>query len=745
MIIEPGFLFPLSTFLSALESAGRGILLIEIRGKDPSSLRCTGWLITDRLAVIPRYALGARTDATSADRYLCWAEEGADLIEAQLVHRPADTYSRGPCLLRLDAPQPGRALRLDMTDPEPGLQVVVPQHPEGRRQSYLSLGRVTEVTEHWIRHDASTRPGSGGAPVLSGDTFGVIGIHVGSSNADANEAVPLAQVLEELRLSESWPEIAQHQRLADVGAAYRMAADMSATPAEQTAAEPASVGPDPALLGVALRWSFDPAELDPGVRTRLLPFVGDPGEPRWSLVGDERRRLIREASTLAELQRVRAPSSGMDPGQRTIDRILDGPDFDLAEVADEDLPYWLQAVGWFAGVVPGLPNPTEVHGVLARRRLHGRLSAVAGPKLWGREAELQRLRTWYHDEAPGPMAVTGIGGVGKSALIAQFALDLPSGTVLLWLDFDRADLAPDDAVSVLGVLEEQLSVQSDDFIAGPPVDASAWERSADEFGAALALAVTAGEAPLLVLDGFEIAQHVERHEEIWGVLGRILAKVPAVRVIVSGRAPVPGLNLASRPGETMHLDGLSTGAARAWLIDRGIKDPAVLTVVLRLSEGVPLLLKMAVRLIEAGEDALAIPEALSRNLVEGYLYRRILDRVVDWALRPLARDALQLRRLSVGMIQNVLGDRVPEGLDAPTVFARLSRELALVEALDTRPSATTTGIDPDPLRLRPEVRAAILRLLELDNIERVREIDRWAAAWYASQDRTDVTIASEIV
>lgn len=746
MIIEPDFLFPLSTFLNALKSAGRGILLIEVTGKDPSPKLCTGWLITDQLVVVPRYAVVAQPDATPSDRYLCWAGEGADLIEAQLVHRPADTNATDPCLLRLDAPQPGCALRLDVANPEPGLRVVVPQHPEGSRETYLSLGRVTEVTEQWIRHDASTRPGSGGAPVLSGDTFGVIGMHVGrSDNADANEAVPLAQVIEELRLSASWAEIAQHQRLADVGAAHRMLADMSATPSQRTAAEPASVGPGAGLLGAALRWTFDPAEFNPEVRARLRPSVGDPDEPRWSLVGDERRRLIRQASSLAELQKVRAPSGGTDPGQRTIDRILDGPDFDLAEVADEDLPYWLQAVGWFADVVPGLPSPSEVNRVLARRRLRGRLSAVAGPKLWGREAELQRLGSWYHDAEPGPMAVTGIGGVGKSALIAQFALDLPSDTVLLWLDFDRADLAPDDAVSVLGALEEQLSAQSDEFTAGPPVDASAWEESADQFGAALARAVTASEAPLLVLDGFEIAQHVERHEEIWMVLGRILAKVPAARVIVSGRAPVPRVNPTGRPGQSMHLDGLATNAARAWLIDQGIEDPAVLTVVLRLSEGVPLRLKMAVRLIDAGEDPRAIPEALSRNLVEGYLYQRILDRVVDWALRPLARDALQLRRLSVEMISSVLGDRVPEGLDAMTVFARLSREFALVEALDTRPAATTTGVDPDPLRLRPEVRAATLRLLELDNVERVREIDRRAAAWYASQDCTDVTVASEIV
>lgn len=47
------------------------------------------------------------------------------------------------------------------------------------------------------------------------------------------------------------------------------------------------------------------------------------------------------------------------------------------------------------------------------------------------------------------MLITGIGGVGKSALVARFQAQLPENQLLLWLDFDRADLAPDDAVSVL--------------------------------------------------------------------------------------------------------------------------------------------------------------------------------------------------------------------------------------------------------------------------------------------------------
>ena len=67
--------------------------------------------------------------------------------------------------------------------------------------------------------------------------------------------------------------------------------------------------------------------------------------------------------------------------------------------------------------------------------------------------------------------VSGIGGVGKSSLVARFALSLPADTLFLWLDFDRADLAPDDALSVMTLLNQQASVQLADF-KGPDLIAS---------------------------------------------------------------------------------------------------------------------------------------------------------------------------------------------------------------------------------------------------------------------------------
>ena len=117
--------------------------------------------------------------------------------------------------------------------------------------------------------------------------------------------------------------------------------------------------------------------------------------------------------------------------------------------------------------------------------MRSRLLGIAGPDFRGRAEELGRLREWYKDQRAGPMVISGIGGVGKSALIARFATSLPANTLLLWLDFDRADLAPDDAVSVLGLLADQVTVQVEGFTA------ARWtlhhgRTGADRFGAMLA-------------------------------------------------------------------------------------------------------------------------------------------------------------------------------------------------------------------------------------------------------------------
>ena len=717
-------MYELARLTERLTAAGQGVVRILDGPGGSGGAVGSGWLITPTLVVVNDYVVA---EPAGEQRVFGCDSGTGDVVVAGVAHLPdAARDGRQPALLRLDHPLPDTApLSLDLGTADPGRHVIVVHYPGGVWTTYLSFARVQRLDDGFVHYDADTERGSSGGPVLALPKLRVLAMHVGrnfSGDDTTSYALPLAAVLDGLRGAADWPEIARLHGLADVAAAREPVAVPLA----------AAIVGDP-MVAAALRWSFDPGELGEEDREAVRPLVVDSTAARWSLGLDHRQRLLREAGPLPALRALRRAHPGTEPGSDVIDRILEGPPYDLDALPLDTLPRWLQAVRWFDGVVPDLPPPALVHQILQRRRVRGDLAAVAGPGFRGRTAELAQLNGWFTERHPGPMVLTGIGGIGKSALVARFAELLPPAVPLFWLDFDRVDLAPDDAVSLLTELGIQAGVQLDGFTA-PPLDPASWSASAEACGDALT-AVVPGPV-LIVLDGFEIAQHAVRYQEIWPVLEGLLASAPALRLLVSGRAPVTRLRLGGRNAVTLRLTGLDRQVADDWLAERGVADAATRQRVVEVSKGIPLVLKMAMRLLNAGGSVDDLPAAM----IEGFLYHRILDRVVDAELQPVVRDALQLRAVHADMLAAVLHDRIPPGVESPALLDRLSRELAVVESLD-EPDAVGPGV----LRMRPEVRSAVLRVLTDADPDRVAEIDQRAAAWLAEQASGDPADAAELV
>ncbi|WP_433292281.1 trypsin-like peptidase domain-containing protein [Actinoplanes sp. CA-030573] len=688
----------LAGVLDALRDAAAGVVKVYGGGWHVG----TGWLITDELVVFPKGSISAR----SGTHYFCEADGAeAPRVGADVVFEPPGESTLGlsePALLRLHEPIPGgRPLPL-VEGSTLGHSLFVLHYPSGSARQQVSFGRWENIEAGLLTHDGATTSGSSGGPIVNvgGSIVAMTTLRIDNRSCGPT----LAAMLEVLRTAGVWPEIAAYHRLADIAAAH------------ERLSGPRPTGDDGGLLWAAVRWSFDPTLAGDTDRELLAKRVHDIGASRWTLRSRERRALI-EAATVERLREARGDEPEDDPRQAVIDRILCGPPFAPDEA---ELPHWLQAVRWFGGVVDGLPTPADITESLERRRLRGRLTAVAGPDFEGRADELQTLQRWYGAEQPPPLVVTGIGGIGKSALLARFALTLPEETPLFWLDFDRADLSPDDADSVLAQLTRQAAVQFDGLEPGG-------------FARALAHAARDRPAPLLVLDGFEVAQHVRRHGELWLLLEEILREATRLRVVVSGRAAVPGLSLLGRDAGRLALTGLDRTDAASWLRRHGIIDDRVVD----LAAGIPLALHLAVRFVATGGRVEDLPVHLPQAMIEGLLYTRILERVMDADLMPIARDALVLRRLNVDMVASVLAGSIPEGMDAAGVFERLSRELSLVDDnLDL-----TVGDGQEELRLRPDLRAAALTLLELDDPARVRAIDHGAAIWYEMREPTAVNTA----
>ncbi|MET4023132.1 trypsin-like peptidase domain-containing protein [Bradyrhizobium sp. S3.2.12] len=718
-------------FAAALARAMNSVVSIQILGRGlGQQFMCTGWMVTPNIVMIPEHvadqsALGPEAISPvwivrgMSDGRVQWQDRSGTLFRLRPDASPKVERGFRISLLVLRRSYKRAQLELSLATPVPGAFISVLSFPLGRPRLALSLGRLISYDEISLGYDAATEPGSSGAPVVD-DKLQVIGMHT-TAGRSANHGVSRSAMLEMLQQMPPWPEIANFHKIAELTA--------NPTQVSVTSAGTDSSPEKTFLIRAALRVNIKRGTMTEAQRDILRPNVVDPKAKSWTLRPHVRQTLIRSVGSLEAL-RPYAPRDRKTPGQRVISQILAGPPYDLTKNTEEELSWWVQASRWFTGVAPDLPGPAEANRLLQKRRVRSRLASIAGEDFAGRTIELQAIGKWYEREPSVPLCIFGVGGVGKSALVASFAASLPDETLLLWLDFDRADLAPDDAVSVISGLIEQAQVQLEDIVA-PSVDDSDWKASARAL--ALALKAYNPARPLLVLDSFEVAQYAERYQELWPVLEEISSSLPSLRVIVSGRAPVNALQLHGRSAELLPIKGLKPRDSRDWLRRNGIRSPRVVEDVVKRSRGLPLVLHLARRLVETGGKVGNLPKTLPPEIIAGFLYDRILDRVQHASLKPLAQGALALRRLTPEVIRPVLDGLVelPQGEPADW-FRDLSREAALVDG---------TGV----LRLRPEVRTAALELLEREKSSFVRMIDQRAAAWYATQDVNDPEIAAEIV
>lgn len=711
----------------------------------------SGWMLTPTLVVVPSYQL-VREWTHSADAPnkallgevgigafdetgLIWQQcvamrDGAELVCMQ------DEQARIPrstaiVLLTLQSPVSIPALRLRSGALHRGEPVSLLSFARGAPLPMLSQGTIQRpsddgtLREYTLWHDAYSDPGSGGGPMFD-QNWQLIGMHLGArSSVDTVKRLrfgsDLNTLLSLLQRSRHWPDIARHYRLVDLRAAHETLDSHSVSVAQP---------PSAALLRAALQIGFDPQTLTHEQAHALRSQVFDADAPVWTLRPEARRAAISAAGSLEAL-RHHASAGGDSPGQRMIARILAGPPYPLDDIADADLPWWIQGVHWFADVAPQLPTAADIERLIQRRRLRSALAAITGDDFLGRDDKLQTLHAWWRDVPSQLLYVWGIGGVGKSALVARFAQQLPPSTVLLWLDFDRADISPDDASSVIAAIAAQARLQLDgfDFAAD-----GGTEWSADARRLAAQLHARSGGVPmLLVLDSFEVAQHVQRYEELWPLLERLSRHMRGLRIVVSGRAPLLQPNMNGDDAVAVPLRGLTDDEATDWLRLHGIDSPPAVAEILRLSRGLPLILRLAVQLVESGGSVEDVPQDLPERIVAGFLYDRILGRIQDVSLKPLAKASLVLRRLTAELLRPVFAGLIelPAGSDESCI-QRFAREVALVEG-------------DSVLKLRTELRTPALELLERSEPELVRAIDERAADWYAALSDLTPPLAAELV
>jgi len=523
-------------------------------------------------------------------------------------------------------------------------------------ETRLGFGRTRELATH----DAPSERGSMGAPVFD-DTWNVIGLHRTHEEQGNRTFVPISQLTREIEQAPCWDEIA---------AVHRLVRSVESTPQPS---KPPAEKPD---IVRAVRWN--------------------PDDPK-PMAERERRRAIAGA-TLDQLKAARGSDAASTPEQRALDAILAGPTYELDKIADDILLPFATAARWFREVAPALPDDAKLEYEIGRRRQINALEAMAGPHFAPRPDETEHLNTWLSDGNRPPMVVRGPGGIGKSALVAHWVLEIRSRARFAWIDFDRPDVSADEP-TIARVVDDQLS----------------WQ---------------AGDGPLVVvLDSFETSVQTYGYTNLNPALDALARRFDDLGVVVGSRAPVPLLKVQGQTAVEWELVGLPTEVAAKWLVEEGISTSIANDIALT-TNGVPLNLRLARDLVKgkSEEEAHAIVASLPKQLLTGYLYRRILRRLRDDTLKEQAQWAMVPRRLVPELLAAIL--RVtPE--EAQRLFTALRSELTLLEG-DT------------VLTVRTDLRNTLLPLLEADDAARVRDIDTIAADFWSERASDDVNAAEAI-
>ena len=507
--------------------------------------------------------------------------------------------------------------------------------------------------------------------------------------------------------------------------------------------------------------------------------------PAWSLRLDVRQQVLQRLGTReAMLQALEAnPVRPHDGIQEVFETYLRGGSLPLEQQDASGMKAVARVVEWTGDLLENVPSEDVLKAHFDRDQLLLPLRALADRHFSGRSAELGALRDFVgvlppttlknrvsrgitrvlrgvSRSQPQALMVHGLGGVGKSTLIAHFLLEHIEAPPefrfpYVYLDFDRSDLNPQEPVTLVAEAARQLAAQF------PEVRADALElraallaelhtthrrrrSSAPEADVPVSTApftetiyrllqrVARTDTPVLVvLDTFELVQHrgPQAEDTLWRFLERLRQNEPRVRVVLSGRAPMQRPEIKLLP-----IGNLDDEAAFVHLASLGVTDPVLARTIFDKVTGHPLCLRLAARLVQEDAGLQALDSVRTRDaflmrldaaLVQGMLYERLLGQLGlrDKQLFKLAHPGLVLRRVTPDIILHLLaghcGLELTGADEAQVLFDQLRNCVWVVEQMAD-----------GSLRHRPDLRSIMLPLLVADTRFSVASIHAAAVQYY---------------
>ncbi|MEM5295427.1 ATP-binding protein [Burkholderia sp. JPY481] len=576
-------------------------------------------------------------------------------------------------------------------------------------------------------------------------------------------------------------------------------------------AESSKESPSPSYSRIAnfvsLIGGFDPSRLFPeATESDLRQLLRDctvateGRASRWLLKAGARRRwllprLKHLTLLLSEIDvvRKRLAESGA-PADRlmsTFRNVITGKLLDPSALSRDALADYRTVLGWLPEGVSGLPvdaaealRRIEIEEILEPFRFLTGYDPATGEDLFvGREAELRRLRAFVDvlesrslgerftrgagrlfRSSSRTLIVSGIGGIGKSTLIAKFVLQHRGANdanfPFTYLDLDRSTLtAAQPATLLLEIarqlgwqypelqvplqqlrerirqsMAEQRDVQRSGYWRDqdiPLLGDRALRRYMSELVSSLR-EVGIDTPVLLVIDTFEEAQAlgqeaVAQMENFEHVAREAFDNL---RVVIVGRDSAEG---SFDGAQRLTLEEFADQESRrAFLVRRGVEREDA-RVIAREVTGRPLALMLAARLArEFGVQATKISftdsfrAKFQQRLIEGILYERILEHIGDTTVRLLVHPGLVLRCIDNDVIRKVI---VPVRGLPPLDDEQLGRALNALRNQKDLIHIDETGA----IWHRSDVRAQMLELMTAEKPEEVRALHAAAVEYYVDR------------